>query len=163
MYKPLYIPDTILASPVEYGSALLRVPVAVYTAVEDKLAVGDWTYLQIKYKNATEIIRVIGRIAPDTLVITRHIDDTDEQYFPAGATLSYTATVSGAMDSYVPPAMALTEDGAIEIANGVVSYPNINLATSLGLLPVGSGAHLSIARDEAAYGCCDGDNAPEEL
>lgn len=160
MYKALYIPDTVLAATLEYGSALLRVPVAVYTAAVAKLAPGDWTYLRVSYKSTTEIVKVIGRIAPDTLIVTRHVDGTDESYFPIGAVLGYAPTVAGAVDAYVVPVPTLVAGGAISVVAETIEYPNLNLDVSLGLQPVGSGASLIIGRNEQAYGCCHDNNTP---
>jgi hypothetical protein len=163
MYKPLYLLDAAISAPFEYGSALLEVPVAAYNFIAARMVPGDWSYLQIRYKNVTEIVKVIGLMPPSSLIVVRKIDGTEEAYFPVGSTLSHVITVAGVLDTYIVPTLALAADAAIEIADGTVSYPNINFAASLGLLPVGSGAHLAIVRNEAAYGCCDGDNAPEEL
>lgn len=151
MYKAAYIAPTLLPYGVNYGDFVLRVPSALYDAIGAKLGVGDWTYLCLRQRSNAEIVKVIGRVGADGLLILRGIDGTCEQSFTAGAVVEYTDTLAGVLDTYTPPVLVLNAAGAIAVSGYAIHYPLSILADEvIGL----DSAHVVLGRKSNAYGCC---------
>lgn len=163
MYKSIPIAPTVLAYPFLYGIGLLRVPVALYSVLAAKLAVGDWTYFRISGGGHAEIIKVIGLLSPDILVVRRGIDDTGEHSFLVGAVLEYVDTVAAVLDNYVSPALVLTPLGAITVNGLTVGYPELKFRILGASEVVGDNSHLVIGRKDNTYGCCNGSAVPAPL
>ena len=149
MYKSVYVPETVLAYPLLYGSALLKVPVLLYSRLSSILAPGDWTYLRISQSCRTEIVKVVGLIWPDTCVVVRHQDGTDEETFSEGAIVDYTATIAEVLDSYHVDPLQLLGDGAIQVDGTHVTYTPFTIQLEGPLQLIGGD---SIGRVEGAYG-----------
>lgn len=152
MLKNVYLPPTILPDKFIYGSKLLRVPLAAYTFLDARLDAGDWAYLRVSNNGATEIVKVIGLIFPDTAVVLRGRDGTDEVSFSAGSVLEYAPTVEAVRDTYVP-SLTMAGTGGVEIAGYSIEYPTVEVNT-LGASEVLGEINLEIGRREGAYGCC---------
>lgn len=163
MYKPLPIAATTLIYPFLYGSTWLRVPTALCTYVTAQLALDDWTYFRIRQGEKTEVLKVVGTLAPNVLIVKRALDYTCEYSFLAGAVLEYVDTVAGLLDSYVSPALLLAGLGVIQIDGPRISYPDIKITQKGAGQLVGGGAKLEVGRIDNLYGCCSPNNAPAPL
>src|SRR5690606_23707492 len=92
LYKYVLVPISESLSTLSSRGAVLEVASSVYAAIRDVLTDTDWTYLKLSYGRRVEIIKVVGRKAPNKLVVQRAQDNTTKQTFPIGSTLAYAPT-----------------------------------------------------------------------
>lgn len=163
MFRPIPIPAVMLSYPLPFGGSQLRVPTGVYNEIQTKLGASNWTYFRITQGRKAEIVKVVGLVAPDTVVVRRAYDSTDEESFAAGAVLDYVDTVAGLLDNYTFTPVVLHALDAIQIVGDIVSYKTITIKGLGATEVVGDSAGLVIGRKENTYGCCTGNNDPLPL
>lgn len=154
MYKAVPLGEIYITTPLLLGNSLVRVPVATHDHIAAALGATDWTYLLVRHIDRTEVVKVIGTQSPDALIVLRKQDNTEEQSFPIGASVSFVDTAAGVLDSFSPVPLQLTPQLAIETAGDVVGYKDVSIAVSEGGEIVGDDPKLHIVRVEKAYGCC---------
>lgn len=132
-------------------------PTVLFDYLDTLLADGDWTYLKLQQANKCEVVKVKGLIAPDTLVVERGIDSTEEQAFGYGTIVGPVTSVAGVVDAFPSPGPLLTPAGGMRLDGHTLRYAALAFEI-LGATEIVGGN--VIARDEDAYGCCDGNNDP---
>lgn len=151
MYKYVFYPITITAANLGRGGKYLRVDLGLYSKIKASLFNDDWTYLQIRFGKQVEILKVVGTMAPNTLVVERAKDGTTQDTFPTGSEIEVVPTVAAVIDSFEESSLYIDTLGGIVYKNGVLFLPNLNI---VGLGGVGK-------LNSAILGCCPVGDAPE--
>lgn len=97
MYKSLAGFVTRLTDNISYKSRHLPVPREDYDLLREKLADGDYSYLEIRDGKAIEIVKVINTC--DRIVIERGAERTRTTAFRCGTGVSFTLTMQGIKDT----------------------------------------------------------------
>lgn len=158
MYVPLYNATGALTAPLRKDRYVLSVDTELRNILAG-MGEGNHTYLQLKGEAGVEIVKVWG-VDSSGVHIIRGIDYTEALPFNVGDLVSYTLTAAEIQDRYVLPTLAVYAAEALELIDGVITYPELTLAPYGASEIVGSKDGIEIGRREGAYGCCDGDNAP---
>lgn len=151
MHKYVYFVESYLTSTLGYGGNTASVEQSLWDTIQSILAEDDWTYLKISFAGHTEIVKVVGSMAPSSLILVREQDNTVRSAFPVGSVINYVQTSVGILDSFSPSKLSVDTLGAIVYAGGTITMPEVRI---IGLGGVG-------IPNSAALRCCPIDDAPE--
>lgn len=134
-FAHLQVPYTELPAPVGAGS-LVRVDLELYAVIYTNLPDHKWTYLEIRADSLVEIVRVVGHIFPDQLILQRGRDGTKPLAFPAGAIVKYVPTAEAIRDTVIPN-LSVAASGIISYHDGVFDVPPLSIVGLGGALSGG--------------------------
>lgn len=112
----------------------------------DGLLGTDYCYIVI---DSTEVVRVIGTVAGNTLLLARAKAIT--HIWPAEASITYNLTAEEVKDTVVEQTLTLTSSGVISLTDGTVDYPIVTLAAIGGISNSGNASFT--LTDTQGYSC----------
>ena len=162
MLRALYGAVGVLAAPLSSTGNKLVVDSGLDALIRNAMVLGDWAYLAITDGRNIEIIKLY---APDSngIRIERGKDNTSRNTFPAGAKVYYTLTAAEIADRFVPAPLTLYRENGIELDGLTVGYRVPSIYSIGGTKAIVHDEEITLARDEQAYGCCDGNNDPAPI
>lgn len=115
------------------------------------------TYLELRYGASVEVVKLIDK-RNGLLVVLRARDYTEACAFPAGTAVTQVLTEEGIRKQITKgPQLKLYFGGGTFGSHNHIGYYSLDIKYEGVNYSIGSGAEISIGREENAYGCCDGD------
>ncbi len=145
--KRAYLTNGTISKAVKTTDNYIGVDAATWTYLSGLLGI-DYCYLVL---GETEIVKVLGTFAGNTLLIKRGIDDTEISVWPIGTSIGYELTQAEITDATSFVGYSLVGINAITVGSSI-AYADFTLEGIGGATVKGTGSNW-IIEDSTELGC----------